>query len=311
MDPINAVYPMAANYRDEQDSLIMRRGIPLRYAVKPLRTLFMNPAFCFAPFGFWRDLSEAEADNALCARKKGWIMFTLNRAVIHLACDPVLPVLASNEWHEPELADAEGLLVHGELSVAARTGIPSNDGSFERKVTIAERLQQMMRTKSRRKETVQPLLVTRFGAEKAEDGTGPSEDLVYFRLLSAVKTMPLLCFAEPATISRLKKLHANTLEYKLRYRLQLGFIPEKEDEALLPSLSKMLLINVAREKQLNHTHYIWIDRGILHYPVYENTTPDWHEICTEKIVLATVEGEPDVSMIVVPERQLALIAQEF
>ena len=83
-----------------------------------------------------------------------------------------------------------------------------------------------------------------------------------------------------------------------------------EDERKLPALNKMQLLNVAREKQLNHTHYIWVSRSVLRYPVYERVCPDWNEICTDKLVLATVEEEPDTAMIVVPERLVAEIGRE-
>ena len=309
LDAVDAVYPLAADHFDEQGTLWLRRGIPLRYSVKPLRTPFLNPGFSFAPVGFWRDLAEEEADVGFFAHDRGWQLYTLHRAVLRAETARELPVLPKEHWVNEAQPEAGGLLSGDHLSVSARTGIPSSDGTFLRSVPAAVKLQQALRRRTRGRETLQPLLVTRFAGQTGEDGDSPSEDMVYFRLLSAVETMPLLCFADARLLRVLTPVMPNALEDKPRYRMPLSLI-SAEDERKLPVLNKLQLLNVAREKQLNHTHYIWVSRSVLRYPVYEHICPDWNEICTDKAVLATVDGEPDTAMIAVPEHLVADLGRE-
>ena len=173
-DAVDAVYPLAADHFDSEGTLWLRRGIPLRYAVKPLRTSFLNPRFSFAPIAFWRELSEEAADVGFFAHYRGWQLYTLHRAVLHADAEAPLPVLPKDHWVNEAQPDAGGLLSGDHLSVSARTGIPSSDGTFLRSVPAAVKLQQALRQRTRGKEEPQPLLVTRFTGQPGEDGDSPS-----------------------------------------------------------------------------------------------------------------------------------------
>jgi hypothetical protein len=123
--------------------------------------------------------------------------------------------------------------------------------------------------------------------------------------------MALLAYADGPACRQVTAIHPNVLEYKRRYGL-----PVEEDvpsaEALkYVRLCKPFLLGQSREKMLGHSHYIWLDFGYLRYPVYEGASLIWDELCTDKITIAQVDGQLDLSMIVMPQQHVLSLCREI
>lgn len=87
VDPVDAVYPVAVAKIDRRMQIYFRRGTPLRYAVHPVPSAFLNPDFCFAPATFFRTMARNEGPRFLAAYKEHWDIYTLHRPVIHMLWD--------------------------------------------------------------------------------------------------------------------------------------------------------------------------------------------------------------------------------
>ena len=54
-----------------------------------------------------------------------------------------------------------------------------------------------------------------------------------------------------------------------------------------------------------------MDFGYLRYPVYERAAIEWDNLCGDEITLAMVDGKPDLSMLVVPDRLVLTLCREI
>lgn len=315
-DPVDAVAPVAAEAFDEGGCLCFHKGTPLRYAREPQLAAFLHPSFCFAPAAFFQAMATEEPPLFLAAFRQKWTLFTLHKPLLHLAWDlPLAPCPIP-----PEEGRASGLARFGlkfsmklesrQLSAMARTGIFTADLSFPMRVPVMVHLQEAMRDFLNRRSPLNPLCVTAYLSLPMPGESLPDEEMSRFRRLAALKNLALLCFADGDTARRLMPILPNVLEYKRRYGLPLEVDVRPEDALNFLRLSKPFLLSQGREKFLSHSHYAWIDFGYLRYPVYERAALDWEALCTDKIVLAQVNQQPDTSMLVVPEARLNALCQE-
>ena len=148
---------------------------------------------------------------------------------------------------------------------------------------------------------ISPKCVTLYTRAMEED------PLRWLRHLAGLKNLPLLCYVEPLQLREIAEFIPDVHEYRPRYGMELA---DQEPEALLP-LSKASLLATCRDRYITHSHYIWLDADCVQYPVYDRTVFDWSRLCTDRIMLATVNTEPDPSMVVVPEPLVLPLAQEM
>jgi len=198
-----------------------------------------------------------------------------------------------------------------QLSAMARQGVFTADLTYPMHVPYAVRAQEALRDLFSRRSKLAPLCVTAWVPQQEQPADMPEEYMCWFRHLSRLKALPLLCFAEGAMAKRVSLVHPNMLDYKNRYGLQARGCARWQGTKTYARLSKAFLLAQAREKFLHHTHYIWMDFSYQRYPVYERTAFDWGNICQDKITLATVEGMPDLSMIAVPDGRVLTLCREL
>ena len=316
-DPVDAVSPVAAESFDASGCLCFHKGTPLRYAKAPETSAFLNPAFCFGPAAFFTAMAEETFPRFLAAFRDKWALFTLHKPLIHMAWNTLIapcPV-PTEEGRASGLARFQlkfpMKLEEHKLSGMARTGIFSPDLSFPTHVPLAVRLQESWHTAAERKSHLSPLFITAYVSLPEPGERLPEEDFCRFGRLSQMRNLALLCFADSAMSRRLMPMLPNVLEYKSRYGLPLPIENQQEEASKLFALSKMFLLAQGREKFLSHSHYGWIDFGYLGYPVYERASLSWESLCTDQIVLATVNGKVDLSMIIVPEEHLNDLCAEI
>ena len=93
------------------------------------------------------------------------------------------------------------------------------------------------------------------------------------------------------------EFHPNVLEYKPRYALPM---PTGKP----PLFSRAAMLSAARDRVLSSTHYIWMAPDCVRYPLYTGMALPGKRLCGEKIVLASVRNRLDLSMVVVPDKQI-------
>lgn len=317
-DPVDAVYPVAAESFNAQGAVCFHRGTALRYAKSPQRSAFIHRDFCFASAGFFREMSRQEDLPLFLRAYKGrWEAYTLHQPILHMLWDePLDPeeVSVSTEEDGVQLYRFEkrfGMRIAAQqLSAQARQGIFTADLRFPLHVPYMVRLQEMAREMRSRRSKVNPMCVTAFLSKNQQDDSLKEEYLCWFGHLVKMKNMALLTYADGASCRQLTTIHPNVLEYKQRYGLPVKGFSEDEAQRYI-RLCKPFLLGQSREKMLGHSHYIWLDFGYLRYPVYEGASLLWDELCTDKITLAEVDGRLDPSMIVMPQQHVLPICREI
>lgn len=316
VDPVDAVYPVAAERIDRRERLHLRRGTPLRYARHPQRSAFLNPAFCFGPATFFRTMEEAKAPLFLEACSHRWELYTLHRPVIRLEWgewDEIPPVDLTG-WQECSGANRFQTrfgvrLAEHKLSPMARCGIFSPDLNFERRVPLAVKAHEAFRRLDCRSRELAPLCVS---AWLSIPGHRLDEHRMRcFNRLSALRSMELLCYVDSDSAPRVMRNHPYIQEYHPRYGLNIPHDVIMENMKTYVQLSKMFMLAHSRERTLRYSHYIWMDFDYLRYPVYEGTALDWKNVCSDCITMAVVDEQLDTAMIVVPQELLEPLCREI
>lgn len=312
-DPVDAVYPVAAERFDNLGRLVLGRGMPLRYARQPQRSAFVHRDFCFAPPSFFCMMTEAAEPAFLAAFQARWHIETLHRPVIRLLWDDPLPPVdvraADAERAVPFQASFGIDLLQRRLSPVARGGVCTADGDFEVTVPWSVRLQEALRSVKLRRQPATPLCVT---AWITLPGQALDESRMRcFRRLAALRDLAVLCFADHETVSRVTLSHPNVLEFKRRYGLNVPDEMIQADYANYVRLCKPFLLVQSREKYMMHSHYMWLDFDYLRFPLYEKAALDWSTLCGDRICLAMVDDVPDTSMVVFPQDRLEPFCREI
>ncbi len=308
-DPVGAVCPVAADGFTADGALVFRHGTPLRYAASPERGPFLHPGFCFGPAGFFREMAGNDEPLFMRAFRGGWDLYTLNAPLIHLLWDLPVPDASIPAAHDlqHDFADVTGVSFAGRtLSPQSRRGMLSENVDVKLSVPWQVKLNQKVRKwqqnfRQKNGKAPEPLCVTLFATYMEE------ETMRWLRQLSTLKNLPLLTYAEPVLQRQIAEFLPNLSECKPHYAMDLPV----DDLARLWPLSKAALLSKARDRHLTHSHYIWLDADCVQYPLYAGTVFDWETLCTDRIVMATVNSMPDTSMFAVPEQMVLNLARDL
>lgn len=308
-DPLDAVCPVGADAFTVDGELTFHHGTPLKYTRGLERGPFLHPDFVFAPAGFFRAMAKAD-DTPLFLRAfgEGWSLYTLTRPVIRLVWSLPVP----NCRVSPEHALCEGFqqvfgvdFRTGALSAQSRRGMVSEELNFQLHVPLGVRMRdKLYRAGQRlpfRKKGPQPLCVTLCSSDM------PEETQRWLKRLAGLKHLPLLAYADPLVLRRITDFLPNVLEFKPRYMMEL---PVDAPQAILP-LSKAAILARARDRELTRSHYIWLDADCVQMPLYHSAVFRWEKLCTDRIVIAMVNGQPDPTMFCVPDRLIITLAREM
>ena len=308
-DPLDAVCPVGADAFTVDGELTFRHGTPLKYTVGMERGPFLHPAFVFAPAGFFRAMAqEDDAPLFLQAFAQDWNLFTLTNPVIRLVWDlPVAPC-----WVDPEhplceeVAQVFGVDFRtGALSAQSRRGMVSEELNFRIKVPLAVRMKEKLRHLQQQmqlgQKAPQPLCVTLYTQDM------PEETLRWLRRLTELKHLPLLAYADPLLLRKITDFLPNVMEFKARYMMELPV----DAPQVVQKLSKAAILAKARDRELTHSHYVWLDADCVQIPLYAGSVFRWEKVCTDRIMIAMVNGEPDPTMFVVPDGLSLTLAREM
>lgn len=308
-DETDAPRPVAFRGFDPQGLIVPQPGVPLTYAKAPLRSALLNESFCCGFVPFFRALNRPELPLFLQAFAADCPLYTLHRAIVWEQAHPPLPAYRVSDAEEALLERFRKSymtdLRQRQLSAMSRTGLFTPDLDYPRHVPPAVRLQERLRG-LRFSKAFSPLPVTVLAQAGLDPDRLPEESLRCFSLLCGVRALPLLCFADGSLIRRALPLSTNVLEWKEKYLL-----PQTEGDPLPEriALSKIRMLAHAKEKMLHHSHYIWIDPAYRDAAIAPGAAVDWSWLCTDRVVMGLVNGEPDPSMIAVPAQLLLGLGQ--
>ena len=309
-DPLDAVCPVGADAFTVEGELTFRHGTPLKYTTGQERGPFLHPSFVFAPAGFFRAMSEESADPLfLRAFAQGWNSYALTKPVIRLVWD--VPVenchVAPDHPLCEEFAQVFGVDFRtGDLSAQSRRGMVNEELNFHLRVPFSVRLKERFRLwQQRRQQTTgkcpQPLCVTLYTASM------PTETRRWLGRLTELRHLPLLAYADPLLLRKITDFLPNVMEFKPRYMMDLPV----DAPQIVQHLSKATILAKARDRELTHSHYIWLDADCVQFPLYQGSVFRWQRVCTDKIVIAMVNGEPDPTMFAVPDGMVLTLAREM
>ena len=310
-DPLDAVCPVGADAFSPDGQLSFRRGIPLKYISDVERSPFLHPSFVFAPAGFFRAMAEENPlPLSLRAFEDDWHIYGLNKSIIRLVWDVSIPPCHVDPAHPlcENFAKVFGVDFRtGSLSAQSRRGMVNEELNFRMKVPFAIKAQNaLLRLKLtlpfvKPKNPPEPLCVTLYTQDM------PEETHRWLRRLTELKNLPLLAYAGPMLLRRITDFLPNVLEFKARYMMDLPVDAPQH----LQKLSKVAILARARDRELTPSHYVWLDADCVQIPLYHRTVFRWNKLCTDKIVIAMVGGQPDPTMFVVPEKMLLTLSREM
>ena len=309
-DPLDAVCPVAANAFTVDGALSFHHGVPLRYTAHAQRGPFLHPDFCFGPAGFFRMIAQHPEEPAfLAAFREGWKLHTPTIPAIRLVWDLAVPDCTVPPEHElaAEFAAMFGVdFSTGALSAQSRRGMISEELNFRMKVPLPVRARVALRKwrQSRLQKAgklPEPLCVTVYTADM------PEETLRWLKRLAELRSLPLLAYAEPLKVRAITDFLPNVMEFKSRYLMD---VPVDAPEHLRV-LSKAAILAKARDRELTHSHYVWMDPDCVQYPMYPGAVFSWEKLCTDRISIAMVAGEVDTAMFVVPDNLVLTLAREM
>ncbi len=310
-DPYDAVCPVGADAFTVDGELTFRHGTPLKYTVGLERGPFLHPDFVFAPAGFFRAMVADDGDEPLFLKAfaANWHSYALSKPVIRLVWDlPVAPCRVDPEHPLcEEFQQVFGVDFRtGTLSDQSRRGMIREELNFRMKVPFPIRAKEHYRLWRQRKaqnkdKCPQPLCVTLYS-----EGM-PEETLRWLKRLAELRHLPLLAYADPLLLRKITDFLPNVMEFKPRYMMDLPV----DALSVVQKLSKAAILTKARDRELTHSHYIWLDADCVQLPLYGGTVFRFQQVCTDKIMIAMVNGQPDPSMFCVPDELVLTLAREM
>ena len=309
-DPLDAVCPVGADAFTVDGDLVFRHGTPLKFTEGCERGPFLHESFAFGPAPFFRAMAQETADpKFLLAFALGWDLYAPPKPVIRLVWDlPVAPMrVAPDHPLCEEFEQVFGVDFRARtLSPQSRRGMVSEELNFRMKVPFSVRVQEKIRRVQQniaraKGKFPQPLCVTLY-----TEGM-PEETLRWLTRLAQLRNLPLLAYADPLLLRKITDFLPNVMEFKHRYMMEL---PVNAPE-VVQTLSKAAILAKARDRELTHTHYVWLDADCLQFPVYHGTAFRWENLCTDRIVIAMVGGLPDPTMFTVPDSMVLTLEREM
>ena len=312
---VDAFRPVAVANALPDHSLIFRSGTPVTCAGEPQRTAFLNFSFCFAPAALFRSLEKVESDLSAEAFAHGWECFVPHVVMAHALDDltPASVVVAhpdSEAWHR--FAKRAGISeTYPWLSGTARTGILNADLSWEMHVPLHVRARNRLHAWTRSGGSISLLCASAFLRTPLHPENTSDENSVYFHRLSVLKEIPMIFLADQYTLPTVQLNHPNVMEYLPSYGLPVNRKLTEEEATAQMALNPMFFLARCKERNPGHTHYAWVDPAAVYYPVDPDTYPDLKPFCTGRITLATVDGKPDLTTVIVPSQLLTPLCAEI
>lgn len=301
----------------EDGSAVVGRGLALVCATEPARTMVVDPGLLFGPVTFLMEGAPLDSESlSLSAYLTGFAVYALHEAMLW-------PVKAQPRWLL-RLPPAESLpgttLARFEQLLGFHGGIRRCDtkaamGLFSHEDTYPQRMPGKLvwshGARSARMKLLEmhmPLMVTAY-IDLPNPRVEASFYLLRFGFLRHIQSLPLLMYTGGSQERALRAAFPHTQSYPDNTLLPKTLLQNgmKADEYF--ARSKTLLMQRAAARQVEFTHAAWVDMDILPHPVCPDAIPNFDPLMDDRIHIATVNGIPDPSFVVVPVDRLPALAK--
>lgn len=301
----------------EDGQVVIGRGLPLVCAAGPVETLLIDPALLFGPLAFFQGEPVELSMLSMKAYLEGWSICALHQAIVWPAREPVRRVL----MHPPADAVPGTTLARFEYLMGFRDGqwkthAKAAMGLFGTASTYAQQMpaalglsQQASRARKKLLETPMPLMISAF-VDLPQPRYTPAFYTLRFGFLRRLEHLPLRLYTGGSQERQLRSSFPNTQSYPDNHLLPRTLLDAGMTEAQHFARSKPLLMLRAARRQPEYEHVAWVDMDILPHPICPQALPDFSHLMDDRIHLATVDGLPDASFVVVPAQYLPHIARE-
>jgi len=299
------------------ESVAIGRGLPLVCADAPVKTLVIDPALLFGPISFLHEATLNASTLSLAAYITGYPVYVMPEPLLWPLDDPPMRQLmrpAPEALPGTTLSRFEQLLGfrYGQRSSAGKTamGLFNVEDTYAQRMPAREKLAQAARTaRMKLREQHMPLMVSAF-IDLPSAANSPAFYQLRFGFLRRIESLPLILFTGGVLERALKSVFPNSHSYPAQHLLPRTLLT---DSGMQPQehflRSKPLLMLRAAKRQLEFSHTAWVDMDILPHPVCPEAVPDFSPLMDDRIHMATVNGVPDASFIVMPTELLPRVAK--
>lgn len=289
-------------------------GLPLVCAAQPVRTLLIDPALLLGSVDFLKSARLTCDTLSIAAYMAGIPVYALPQPALwplHEASSRVLTLPAAMAGSS--LGRFEQLV--GLRREVGRTAVKTAWGLFGVEDAYKQRMprsiaavQRLRATRMRLRENQAPLLITAFIDLPTPQPADPY--VLRFGFLKEIRSLPLLLYTGGRQERALRASFPNTLSYPDNNLLpkSLLFGGMTAEQHFRRSKPLLLLRSALRHPEL--THVAWVDADVLPHPVCPDAAPDFSALMDDRIHIATIDGVPDASFVIVPTEHAALLAKE-
>ncbi len=302
LSPEGIPQAVAADGFTEDGRVIIVPGTKVLHTPNPLPAFLLSPDFVFGA-GEWmataRDLKwdgTSVLSLAMSSFEAGFQAFVPNLPAVGRKAPITFP---------PEKPEKEAGLkafekftgisfARRETEVKSRLGLRTEEGRYSVQLPLAEGARQRLR---RRQEAEGPrvMLATALGTHPMRPPL--AVQLKLLENLAELRRLPLCCYCPPEMEALLRKFLPNT--YARGEKEGAAY----DNEAFFLT-AKPYFISQAAQQFPHYSHYGWIDTAYLSHPIYRDAVFLWNALADERIHLATVDGKPDTSLILMPRSKV-------
>ena len=316
--PAQAYLPALGPFRWENgvETISIIQGMPLVCAASPVKSMILNPQVVFGAVNFLHQAETQEQFLSIAAFVAGFSVYVLEKALlwpVHTQEPHWIQRPAQDELPNHYLKRFEQFagfcFEKKHVGERGTVGMFSTEDCYPQRMPIKLLLRQKAVAMLARAKKRMPLMVTAY--IDLPDALKPMQHyLLRFNYLKALRHLPLLLYAGGRQEHSLRMRFPNTFSYPdnallPRSLLQEGMTPMQHFRRSVA----LLLIRSLRAFP-GFSHYAWIDLDALAHPICPQAVPDFSPLMDERIHIATVNGAPDDSFLIVPRQHLKLLSRE-
>lgn len=300
----------------DENTVSIGRGLPLVCAQEPVKTLIADPALLMGPVSFLLESDLTPSTLSLSAYVSGYTVHALHKPWLWPTLElPPRYLIRPDSSVLPgsTMARFEQLLGfrYGQTHGVGKAAM----GLFTPEDTYAQRMPAKLHLAHKArlvhmqlKEKHMPLMVSAF-IDLPSPRNSPAFYRLRFGFLRHLSSLPLLLYTGGGQERALRASFPNTQSYPDHSLLPRSLLDEGMTESQHFVRSKPLLMLRAARQRVEFSHAAWIDMDILPHPVCPEAVPRLQDLMDDRIHIATVNGIPDGSLIVIPTAYLPAIAR--
>lgn len=300
----------------EDGSVLIGRGLALVCASGPVKTMVIDPHLLFGPVRFLLEGDVLENENlSMSAYMAGYSIMAMHQAFLWPVQSQPQSLLRLPADALPGTTAARFAQLLGfhdsQLRCDAKTamGLFGHEDAYPQRMPAGLLLSHKTRAaRMKLLESHMPLMVSAF-IDLPHPRVEAAFYLLRFGFLRRIQSLPLVLYTGGSQERALRAVFPHTQSYPDNKLLPKSLLLSgmKPDEYF--ARSKTLLMNKAAKRQVEFTHAAWVDMDILPHPVCAEAVPDFRSMMDDRIHIATVNGIPDPSFVVVPVERLPSLAQ--